>query len=34
MIEFAWCHLLVGRRRFVEIVGTSDWRADQSRTTT
>jgi LuxR family maltose regulon positive regulatory protein len=30
MIEFAWCHLLVNRRRFLEIVEQTTWLAGQS----
>jgi LuxR family transcriptional regulator, maltose regulon positive regulatory protein len=30
MIEFAWCHLLVDRRRFAEIVEQATWVAGQS----
>ncbi len=29
MIEFAWCHLLVGRRRFVELVEQLSWLAER-----
>ena len=30
MIEFAWCHLLVNRRRFIEIIDEATYRAGQS----
>lgn len=30
MIEFAWCHLLVDRRRFLELVEELSWWADRS----
>ena len=30
LIEFAWCHLLVNRRRFIEIVEHATWMAGQS----
>jgi LuxR family maltose regulon positive regulatory protein len=30
MIEFAWCHLLVNRRRFLELVEQTTWWARQS----
>jgi LuxR family maltose regulon positive regulatory protein len=29
MIEYAWCHVLVGRRRFVELVGQLWWLVDR-----
>ena len=31
MVEYAWCHLLVHRRRFVELVEQVTWWADKSR---
>ena len=31
MIEFAWCHLLVSRRRFLEIVEQATWWASSVR---
>ena len=31
MVEYAWCHLLVDRRRFVELVEQLTWWADKSR---
>jgi len=30
MLEFAWCHLLVDRRRFLELVEQATWWADRS----
>ncbi len=30
MLEFAWCHLLVDRRHFLDLVGQATWWADQS----
>ena len=30
MIDFAWCHLLVNRRRFLELVDQATWRAATS----
>jgi hypothetical protein len=30
MLEFAWCHLLVDRRRYVELVERATWWADRS----
>jgi LuxR family maltose regulon positive regulatory protein len=30
MLEFAWCHMLVDRRRFLELVGQATWWADRS----
>ena len=30
MLEFAWCHLLVDRRRFLELVDQATWWADRS----
>ncbi len=30
MVEFAWCHLLVDRRRFLEMVGQVNWWASQA----
>ena len=30
MIDYAWCHLLVNRRRFLELVDQTTWRADHS----
>jgi LuxR family maltose regulon positive regulatory protein len=31
MIEFAWCHLLVDRRRYLELVEQAAWWADRSQ---
>jgi LuxR family maltose regulon positive regulatory protein len=30
MLEFAWCHMLVDRRRFLELVDQATWWADRS----
>ena len=30
MIDFAWCHLLVNRRRFLELADQATWRATAS----
>jgi LuxR family maltose regulon positive regulatory protein len=30
MLEFAWCHLLVDRRRFLDLVDQATWWADRS----
>ena len=30
MIDFAWCHLLVNRRRFLELADQATWRATTS----
>ena len=30
MIDFAWCHLLVNRRRFLELVDQANWWAGQA----
>jgi len=30
MIEYAWCHLMVSRRRFLELVGQVAWRAQHT----
>ena len=30
MVEFAWCHLLVSRRRFLELVDQASWLASRS----
>ena len=30
MIDYAWCHLLVNRRRFLELVDQATWWADRS----
>ena len=34
MIEFAWCHLLVDRRRFTEIIEQLDWWVQRSEPST
>ena len=31
MIDFAWCHLLVGRRRFIELVEQLSWLAQRMK---
>jgi LuxR family transcriptional regulator, maltose regulon positive regulatory protein len=33
MVDYAWCHLLVSRRRFVELVDQVNWWTDRSSPT-